>query len=181
MLELVDIVIMIDDSGSLVGVGVGVVVSESDFVGEEKRVAVVGTKDTVRCSDSQMPDARFRRDTCCWRHSCLDTVGGPCPPLPAVGARAVSGARPVWCVSSFPSDRVLFSCLALSCQRAVPSRRARPAAPLPAPAALGPTLPSRAPLLRQLRMPLLAVGPSPALQPAVRRPLPFHTCDGART
>ena len=94
--------------------------------------------------------------------------GGPVPPpLPAVGARAVSGARPVWCVSSFPSDRVRFSCLVLSCQRAVPSRRARPAPPLPAPAALGPTLPSCAPLLRQLRMPLLAVGPSPALQPAV--------------
>jgi len=38
----------------------------------------------------------------CCEHSCLDTVGGPCPcpPLPAVSARAVSGARPVWCVSS---------------------------------------------------------------------------------
>jgi len=62
----------------------------------------------------------------------------------------------------------------------VPSRRARPAAPLPAPAALGPTLPSCAPLLRQLRMPLLAVGPSPALQPAVRRPLPFHKAGPAK-
>jgi len=41
----------------------------------------------------------YTRRRCC-EHSCLDTVGGPCPPLPAVSARAVSSARLVWCVSS---------------------------------------------------------------------------------
>ena len=67
----------------------------------------------------------------------------------------------------------LLSCVVLSASCAEPAR-APGRSPPPRDAALRPTLPSCAPLLRQLRMPLLAVGPSPALQLAVRRRLPFH-------
>jgi len=90
-------------------------------------------------------------------------VGGPCPPLPAVGARAVSSARSVWCVSScravfafwffslchsvasplplpLPSARCARAgrsapCACARCSGTVPAapRAAPPAAPPPAP------------------------------------------------
>ena len=88
-------------------------------------------------------------------------MGGPCPPLPAVGARAVSSARLVWCVSSCRAAFafLFFSVASPCCLRAAHAL----AAARPAPAALGPSPPRRALRLRQLLLLHRALGQSARL------------------
>jgi len=94
----------------------------------------------------------------CCEHSCLDTVGGACPPLPAVSARAVSSARLVWCVSScrsafaflfFSVASPLLSARCARAGRSAPCARCSgtvPAAPRAAPPAAPPAAPRTGPV-----------------------------------